>query len=111
GDRRILIDLQEIGGAKVVVALLIVRANARRVDRDFDFGPLRMVGIHVAGHRDLRKVAAHRHHAEMLGRKLDLGVIRNKYPGSHCHSSSPKALESTLPRRTYFLQVPALTTV
>jgi hypothetical protein len=39
-----------------------------------------MVGVDSAGRADLSKVAAHRHHTQVLGGELDLGVERVKLP-------------------------------
>ena len=84
GHRRELVDLEEVGRAKVLVALLVVGADARRLDRGLDLrlsraGRGRSSPVAV----DLGEVAAHGHHAEMLGRELDLGVKRIELPIAH----------------------------
>src|SRR3989440_5093998 len=80
---RELVDLEEVGRPEVVVPGLVMSPDARGVDRRLDLRLVRMVRIDVAGRGDLGEVAAHRHHAEMLGRELNLCVIGIELPNRH----------------------------
>src|SRR5207247_5659036 len=66
-----------------LVPLLVVRADARGVDRRLELGATWVVGMDLAACDDLVEMTAHGHHAQVLGRKLDLGVKRIELPGSH----------------------------
>src|SRR5438477_4077789 len=82
-DRRKLVDLQEVGGPKVVVPLLVVGADARGIDGYGHGRAPRLVRVEIPGCREFGKVTANGHHPEMLRRKLDLGVHRIELPGPH----------------------------
>ena len=80
GHRRVLVDLQERRGPQVLVALLVVGADARGVDGRLDPGLLRVLRVDGAAGDDLGEVAAHGHHAQVLGRELNLCVKRIELP-------------------------------
>ena len=102
GDRRVLVDFQKIRRAQVVIALGVVGAETGRLDGDLHRRRFGVVRIDVAGRGEFGKVSAHRHHAQVLGSKLDLRVIRVKLPATlgsglcfilRCHSISSIANE------------------
>src|SRR5260221_793120 len=72
GDRRIVRDIEEVGGSQVVVALLVVGPDARRLDGNFYGRRFLVVGVDIPRDADLGEVATHRHHAQVLCGELDL---------------------------------------
>src|SRR5260221_4099776 len=86
GDRRVVRDVEEVGGSQVVVALLVVGPDARRLDGNFYCRRFWVVGVDIPRDADLGEVATHRHHAQVLGGELDLRVERIGLPG---HTRAP----------------------
>ena len=111
GDGWILLDLEEGRRPQVIVALLIVRPNAGGVDRHLDLRPFGLIGIELSRCRQLGEVTADGHHAQMLGRELNLGMKRIEFPGSHRHASSKSGSQSNLLLAAYFLQVAMVITI
>src|SRR5215472_13190719 len=83
GHGRVLVDLEEVGRPEVVVPLLVVRADARGIDGGLYGRAFGCLWVNVARRGDLGKVTAHRHHAQVLGRELNLSVQRIEFPGAH----------------------------
>src|SRR4029077_623428 len=81
--RRVFVDLEEVGGTQIVVTDLVVGADARGVDGGLEMCLGGMLGVDVARGGDLGEVATDGHHAQVLGRELDLGVQRIELPIRH----------------------------
>src|SRR5438105_2531604 len=61
-DRRILLDVEEVRGPKVIVSLLVAREDARRIERHLDAGGLgRRADLDLAG-KPVEVTADLRHH-------------------------------------------------
>ena len=74
GDRRILLDVEEVGRTKMRVTFLITSVEARRVDGHVDLRRGRVVVLDCDRAVHIPEMTANRRDHEMLDRKLRLGV-------------------------------------
>src|SRR5205823_4378256 len=81
GHRRESLDVEEIGGAEVCVALLGAGVDAAGADVDLDFRRGRIGFVVLNGALHVGEAALHRGNHEMLDRELDVGVRGIDRPG------------------------------
>src|SRR5205085_239691 len=81
GDRRVLVDLQEVRAAQIAVTLLVVGLDARGLDVNRHRGGCRVVWIDLTAGRDFAEVTADGHHPEVLDREFDLKMVGIDLPG------------------------------
>lgn len=80
GDGAVVLDVEEIGAAKMCVAIRLPGPKAGRVDLDFNGGVLRVCGIEIEAAMDVFEVPADVGDHHVAHAELRRGVPRFEEP-------------------------------